>query len=66
MKFENSLARKNARYAIFTEDESLSANTFLRDNLFFKKVLNLAVILLYTSNTNASAYKAFNVQPKHR
>ena len=42
--FGRSLARKNSRYALFTEDENISSETFLDDIKFFKKVLNLAII----------------------
>ena len=43
-KFSNSLARKNSRYALFTNDENISTKSSLSDIKFFKKVLNLAII----------------------
>ena len=45
--FKNSLSRRHSRYAlIFSEGDRFSATTFLHDNSHFKKVLNLAVIVM--------------------
>ena len=44
VRFGKSLARRNSRYAIFTEDENISTKTFLTDVMFFTKVINLAII----------------------
>ena len=44
--FYESLARRNSRYAIITTDNNFSPMTFLEEHSFFKKVLNLAVILI--------------------
>ena len=44
--FQKYLSRQNSRYALFSlDDEKFSENSFLEDIPFFKKVLNLAVII---------------------
>ena len=44
--FQKCLSRQNSRYALISpDDENFSANSFLEDIPFFKKVLNLAVII---------------------
>lgn len=60
--FHESLARRNSRYAIITTDNNFSPMTFLEENSFFKKVLNLAVILIsdvdrYTTEHSTSTLR---------
>ena len=43
-RFGKSLARRNSRYALLTEDENISTKAFLSDANFFEKVINLAII----------------------
>ena len=65
-KFEGNLARRNSRYALFTEDERFSVNTFLKDVPFFEKVLNLAVISMLPIHHNISTFPSLFIQQTKR
>ena len=54
--FHESLARRNSRYAIITTGNNFSPMTFLEENSFFKKVLNLAVILISDEDRDTSEH----------
>ena len=70
-----TLSRKNARYALLIKDnhesfEAFNSSFFLDDFKFFKKVLNLAVIVLSNTETkdSTSEQKSFltNLQSLNR
>ena len=51
--FQNELSRRDSRYAlIFRHGESFSADTFLQMYPYFKKVLNLALIVPQNKSDN--------------
>lgn len=65
--FKSSLSRRNSRYAlVFPESDSFSATTFLYDNTYFEKVLNLAVILMSMDVHNRSDHTAANIRHNKR
>ena len=59
--FHESLARRNSRYAIITTDNNFSPMTFLEENSFFKKVLNLAVILISDADRDTTEHSTSNL-----
>ena len=62
--FHESLARRNSRYAIITTGNNFSPMTFLEENSFFKKVLNLAVILISDVDRDTTENSTSNLRWK--
>ena len=62
--FHESLARRNSRYAIITTGNNFSPMTFLEENSFFKKVLNLAVILISDVDGDTTEHSTSNLRWK--
>ena len=62
--FHESLARRNSRYAIITTGDSFSPMTFLEENSFFKKVLNLAMILISDVDRDTNEHSTSNLRWK--
>ena len=62
--FHESLARRNSRYTIITTGNNFSPMTFLEENSFFKKVLNLAVILISDVDIDTTEHSTSNLRWK--